>query len=692
MRMKLAIAIAVLPSLLLSRPSSAASPAPESLALVRQWTDANLKSDATAKPPFSFVYGGKPSGDLLASWASNSTLHKLDDRRTERTTTWKDPATGLEVRCVSIEYSDFPAVEWTVYFRNTGSADTPILSDIRAINGGIALAGNGQPIVHFANGSDCRTDDFAPQSAPLGPNSDTPQGPRRGEGNPIHLQSKQGRSSCGVLPFFNVDLGGRGAICAVGWTGDWAADIFLTDRDARIRAGMVRTHLKLLPGEEIRSPKIALLFWNGDRMCGHNVWRQFVLAHHSPRQAEQPARVPISFATWGGNFAAKHIEHAKWWKEHNLPIDFLWLDAGWYGNDETKAGANVFNCRWGELVGDWFPNPGYFPNGFAPVSKAVKDEGLGFLLWFEPERAFQGTQWTREHPEFFLGPIGPNYLLNLGNPTARQALTDRIAKLLAEGKISCYRQDFNFDPRPYWDAADATDRVGMTEIQHITGLYQFWDDLLARCPGLLIDNCASGGRRIDLETMSRSVALWRSDLQCFPNYSPATTQNHTQGLAIWAPLSATICDREDTYLFRSAMGPGMDLGMPEFEKDSSKHFSIDWLRKMIGELNGVRDLFLGDFYPLLAYSASEDVWAAWQLDRPDQNAGAVLAFRRVASPFAEATLVLKGLDPNAVYVLTDVDSPKTALQMPGKQLLEKGLTVKIDNRPGAKLIMYRKNP
>ena len=85
-------------------------------------------------------------------------------------------------------------------------------------------------------------------------------------------------------------------------------------------------------------------------------------------------------------------------------------------------------------------------------------------------------------------------------------------------------------------------------------------------------------------------------------------QNQTHGLGLWTPLSAGAFDREDTYAFRSAIGPGMDLLMYEFEKDTSKHFSIDWLRKMLGELNQVRDLFYGDFYPLTSYSASDDVW------------------------------------------------------------------------------------
>jgi alpha-galactosidase len=317
--------------------------------------------------------------------------------------------------------------------------------------------------------------------------------------------------------------------------------------------------------------------------------------------------------------------------------------------------------------------------------------GIGFLLWFEPERVFQGTSWSREHPDYLLGPLGPNYLYNLGNPAARQALTDQLVKVICEGNLSCYRQDFNFDPHPYWDKADAPDRVGMTEIKHITGLYRMWDDLLARCPGLLIDNCASGGRRIDIETMSRSIPLWRSDFQCYPGYSGAAIQNQTHGLGLWAPLSNGFCDRENTYSFRSALGPGLNLAMPEFEKDTGKHFSIPWLRERLGELNRVRDLFRGDFYPLLSYSLSEDVWAAWQFDRPDRGTGAVLAFRRAECPFAGATLKLQGLVPEAIYQVTNLDAASTT-QSTGRQLAEQGLPITIKDRPGSAIILYQKRP
>ena len=202
------------------------------------------------------------------------------------------------------------------------------------------------------------------------------------------------------------------------------------------------------------------------------------------------------------------------------------------------------------------------------------------------------------------------------------------------------------DPRPYWDAADAPDRVGITEIRHITGLYEMWDELLAKNPGLLIDNCSSGGRRIDIETAARSIPLWRSDVQCWPAFNTTAMQGQTQGLGLWVPLSTGCSDREDTYVFRSALGPGIVLTMGDFEKDTSKHFSVDWLRTMLDQLNTVRPYFLGDFYPLLSFSIAEDAWAAWQYDRPDLGEGMLLALRRAQSPFAAITALLHGLAPD----------------------------------------------
>ena len=119
--------------------------------------------------PFSFTYVGKPSAELLKSWALKRQSRKLDDQRTEHTLTYTDPQTGLVLRCVAIEYHDFPTVEWTVYFKNTGSNDTPILENIQALDVQLDRGATGEFLLHHAVGSPADGNDYRPMETALKP-------------------------------------------------------------------------------------------------------------------------------------------------------------------------------------------------------------------------------------------------------------------------------------------------------------------------------------------------------------------------------------------------------------------------------------------------------------------------------------------------------------------------------------------
>jgi alpha-galactosidase len=112
-------------------------------------------------------------------------------------------------------------------------------------------------------------------------------------------------------------------------------------------------------------------------------------------------------------------------------------------------------------------------------------------------------------------------------------LSERLQANRPDNAIDVYRQDLNIDPLPFWKGHDAPDRVGITEIRHVTGYLAFWDELQRRHPDLLIDSCASGGRRNDLESLRRAVPLWRSDYV----YEPIGTQGMTYGLSAWLPYT-----------------------------------------------------------------------------------------------------------------------------------------------------------
>ena len=81
---------------------------------------AGRRSSKSAVPASRSPTGGSRRRQLLPTWKVERTSKKLDERRTQRTIVYTDPKTGLVVRCVAIEYHDFPTVEWTLYFKNSG--------------------------------------------------------------------------------------------------------------------------------------------------------------------------------------------------------------------------------------------------------------------------------------------------------------------------------------------------------------------------------------------------------------------------------------------------------------------------------------------------------------------------------------------------------------------------------------------
>ena len=190
--------------------------------------------------PFSFIYDGKSSKDILKNWKIDQRTETIDDNRTKNIVTYTDPATGLEIQCEAIVYSDYPAVEWVIYFTNTSKADTPIIQDIQAIDA-LITADTLEPIIlHHSQGSLCNDTDFLPYDDSIS------------KGEKKTLTTSGGRSSQNSLPFYNIQLGSEGLIVAIGWSGQWISSIERLDDGINIKAGMELTYLKLHPGESIR--------------------------------------------------------------------------------------------------------------------------------------------------------------------------------------------------------------------------------------------------------------------------------------------------------------------------------------------------------------------------------------------------------------------------------------------------------
>jgi alpha-galactosidase len=619
--------------------------------------------------PFSFVYGGQPAAALLATWARTEAVAEAPAGLQRYTLTYTDPASGLEVACDLTLGVDLPTVEWVLRFRNTGAADTPLLEDIRALDLALAVPPGAAVTLHHSRGSTCQGTDFLPVAAALA----TP-----GE---LSLAPNGGRSSDGVLPFFNLEWERGGIAAAVGWSGQWA---LRAQRDAsngvRLQAGQQTTHLVLRPGESIRTPRILLALWQGaDRQRGHNLLRRALVANYLPKRNGELAIAPTTWNSWFSFNEGNSVDETNQldWIARTAAtgMECYWLDAGW------------FEGGWPAGAGSWVPDAKRFPRGLRPLGDAAHQAGMKFVLWLEPERVNPNSRLAKEHPEWVLHAGPGDGLLNLGDAAARTWLADHLANCFRDWGVDVFRMDFNIDPLRFWQAADAPDRQGLSEIRHIEGLYALWDELVRRQPGLTIDNCASGGRRIDLETVSRSYPLWRSDTPCVGSKAwPVWDQTQIAGLSLYLPQHTGGVWGLDPYTFRSAATMGVSV-CPDLR---AQDFPLDLAQRALAEVKELRPLYLGDYYPLFEISPSETVWGGWQFDRPELGQGFAMAFRRPSCPYVSAELRLRGLDPAARYEVQFRAGYETGETRTLSAAELGGLRLEIGTAPGCVLVLYRK--
>ncbi len=670
---RMTLALAIIGELITAQLAPGAQATKNEIAAKSAWVKNHVLTTGGA-PPFSFNYDGQPSVNFFRSWQRKLTTRELDDHRTEHTIAWSDAKSGLQIRCVAVDYNDFPVAEWTVYFKNTGNQRTPLLEKIQGLDLAIERSSHGEFKLHGIKGDFCTADSYEPFDLDLPPGYEKKFSP----------PAYSGKSSDGTdgWPYHNLETPEGGLIIAIGWPGQWQSQFTRNGtNELRVTAGQQLTHLVLEPGEEIRTPLIALLFYQGhDIVRSQNVWRSWYLAHVIPNVKGKP-RGPLHQVQVGGD----DTSYVQAFLDAGVHLDICWRDAGggktWYPSDKGPYGQKPGEegNRWLN-TGTWDIDRTKYPKGFKPFSDWCHEHGLQFLLWFEPERAgspesFLGQkhQWLLPATDLTVGSI-----VNLGNPETLDWLINHIDGMVKSQGLDWYREDMNGNgPLSAWRAADAEDRQGITENLYIQGHLKFWDELRRRNPGLSIDSCASGGRRNDLETMRRAVPLLRSDFQ-FPDSQQNVfdgNQCHTYGLSSWLPFYGSGVYRYSSYEVRS-------FYMPSFGMGSLKPDNLAAQVTAYKECSRVAPAMLfGDFYPLTPYSLANDAWIAWQFDRPNQHEGVVQAFRREKAAQPAIRLKLHGLDPGATYEVTDFD--KGVQEHAGKALMDEGLEASLEPHASA---------
>ncbi len=659
---------------------------PEDMSRIR--TCAERFFSSAAELPISFVLDEKAIRGIPSDWQPVSTRRRIDANIVETVFEGSNPSSGLNLRVECTEYLDYPVVEWVAWFTNKGPATSPILSDILACDGAFTGA---SPVLCHCNGDFNSAEGYTPQDTPVN------------AGDALAFAPIGGRPCDGAFPYYRLRFKDWGLSFAIGWPGQWSVRFTGLADGVRVQAGQEKTHLRLMPGETIRTPRMTVLAWAGDDSRAVNLWRRWYLAHILPRPNGRPMRPLLACAATdeGEEFTTateeNQIRYIDTFHQRGIRPDVWWIDAGWYpcyNKDHER--------KW-VITGTWEPDPERFPRGLKPVSDCAARNGADLLLWFEPERVVPGSKLDMEHPEWLLSvKAGDNHgmskwmrtqvdaasLLNLGNPECRQWLTDHVCKLIKDNGIKIYRQDHNFAPLEYWSRNEAQDRQGMNENLHVQGYLQYWDDLLARNPGLWIDSCAAGGRRNDLETMRRSVPLHYTD----NGYgdSPVKLAFHCT-LYQWIPYfkeftlawdlkgNSRFDHQVDNYSFHCGMAP-MLFATLDIRRDD---YDFELAAKMIAIWRRSAGLMLhGDYYPLTPFHRSAEKWVVRQFHSPETGRGLIQGIRLPAALEATFTVHPKGIRSSVIYRFKNAETGEKR-DLSGDALIRDGFTFALPPRNGA---------
>ncbi|CAL9660493.1 alpha-galactosidase [Streptomyces sp. enrichment culture] len=462
---------------------------------------------------------------------------------------------------------------------------------------------------------------------------------------------------------------------ALEWPGNWHITAEAEPAGAvRVRAGRVPHEgaVFLAPGDTLVTPRLACAY-SAEGLGGlARVWHRYERRLAGERLHRTRKVLYNSWEATGFDVeAAGQLELAR--IAADIGAELFVVDDGWFtGRTDDTAG-----------LGDWHPDPAAFPDGFGRFVDDVRDLGLDFGLWVEPEAVSPGSRLHTEHPEWVYRIDGRparlvrnQLLLDLGRRDVQDFVVTTLDRLMTTYDITYLKWDMNRPPtergRPGAGPADHLD----LDAGYVEGYLRVLDHLRSAHPGVTVEGCAGGGGRVDHATLARTDVVWPSD-----NTAPLDRLAIQYGflhahaphvMSSWVTDAPGVFDpRPRSLAFRfvlamcGVLGIGADL---RAWSTAQRAEAARW----IARYKEVRDVVHHGAARLLGSPA--DATCGVQYDAVDGRRTVVAAFstgRLDGAPLVPgrpARLRLHGLDPAARYTDT-----ATATTYSGAHLLHHGL-------------------
>lgn len=337
----------------------------------------------------------------------------------------------------------------------------------------------------------------------------------------------------------------------IAWAGSWQIEIARQHDDVCISGGLADREFghwshTVQPGETFHTPSAYLTCTTGDV----DAVADRLVSAQSPAADMQPTverDLPIVFnewcTTWGEPSHRSTVAIAD--RLASEGIGYLVIDAGWYRRDGSQS--------WADSQGDWVPNQTFFPDGIAATASAIRERGIIPGIWFELETvgasstAFGLTDHLLKRDGQPL-TVGTRRFWDFTDPFVVDYLTERVIDFLEENGFGYLKVDYN---ETIGMGSDSADGLGAGLRAQVLATYAFFDRIRQRLPDLVIENCASGGHRLEPSMIGRTAMSSFSDAHELPEIPLIAAGLHRvmlpRQMQIWAVLHASDSPRRLNY-------------------------------------------------------------------------------------------------------------------------------------------------
>ena len=247
--------------------------------------------------------------------------------------------------------------------------------------------------------------------------------------------------------------------------------------------------LKVKPFETIKLPEV--IFYQANSKTDLDAYK----LHEVFNELYPRKTLPIIYNTWLYCFDIVDVDELK--KQVDTASEFgieaFMIDAGWFG----KEGST-----WFESVGDWLEALDYGPKGrLKELSDYVREKGMIFGMWFEPQRATAQSNAITEHPEYYIDGT----FLDFTNKDARDFIMQKICNAVEKYNVGWVKFDYNAT-MPY-------DLSSQAFYRYYEGYWQFIKEFKQKYPNMYMTNCGGGGFCMELNQFKYFDSCWFTDNQ-----------------------------------------------------------------------------------------------------------------------------------------------------------------------------------